>query len=228
MALASFALVGVTLLYTSLIFAIETGGISLAFLLLYSAPALVILAWLLLGERLTRLKVVLVSLVLIGITLIARNGGPGVTATLTSVAWGLCSGLSYASCYIFGKWILDRYSPITVYAFVLPLGAVGLLPLVDLSPKPTKAWLLLIALAVVSTHLPYLLYLTGLKRVEASRAVLVATVEPVVAAALALAFFGERLGPMGLAGGGLILVAAVVSTWDRSSPRPHPSERRDP
>lgn len=38
---ASFALVGVTLFYTSLIFAIETGGISLAFLLLYSAPALV-------------------------------------------------------------------------------------------------------------------------------------------------------------------------------------------
>ena len=165
------------------------------------------------------------SLVLIGITLIARNGGIGVTVTFTSVAWGLCSGLSYASYYIFGKWILDRYSPITVYAFVLSLGAVGLLPLVDFSPKPTKAWLLLIALAIVST---YLLYLTGLKRVEASRAVLVATVEPVVAATLALAFFGERLGPMGLAGGGLILVAAVASTWDRSSPRPHPSDRRDP
>ena len=81
------------------------------------------------------------SLVLIGITLIARNDGTGITATLTSVAWGLCSGLSYASYYIFGKWILDRYSPITVYAFVLPLGAVGLLPLVDFSPKPTKAWL---------------------------------------------------------------------------------------
>lgn len=218
MALAGFALVGVTLLYTSFIFAIETGGISLAFLLLYSVPAFVaILAWPLLGERLTRLKVVLVSLVLIGISLIARNDGTGVTATFTSVAWGLYSGLSYASCYIFGKWILDRYSPITVYAFVLPLGAVGLLPLVDFSPKPTKAWLLPISLAVVSTYLPYLLYLTGLKRVEASRAVLVATVEPVVAAVLALTFFGERLGPMGLAGGGLILVAAVVSTWDRSS-----------
>ncbi len=228
-ALVGFALVGVTFLYTSFIFAVETGGISLAYLLLYSAPAFVaILAWLLLGERLTRLKVVLVSLVLIGIILFTRNDGTGITATFTSVAWGLCSGLSYASCYIFGKWILDRYSPITVYAFVLPLGAVGLLPLVDFSPKPAKAWLLLIALAIVSTYLPYLLYLTGLKRVEASRAVLVATVEPVVAATLALAFFGERLGPMGLAGGGLILVAAVVSTWDRSSPRPHPSERRDP
>ncbi len=228
-ALVGFALVGVTLLYTSFIFAVETGGISLAYLLLYSAPAFVaILAWLLLGEHLTRLKVVLVSLVLIGITLFTRNDGTGITTTLTSVAWGLCSGLSYASCYIFGKWILDRYSPITIYAFVLPLGATGLLPLVDFSPKPTKAWLLLIALAIVSTYLPYLLYFTGLKRVEASRAVLVATVEPVVAAVLALAFFGERLGPMGLAGGGLILVAAVVSTWDRSSPRPHPSERRDP
>ncbi len=167
----------------------------------------------------------LVSLVLIGIILFTHNDGTGITATFTSVAWGLCSGLSYASCYIFGKWILDRYSPITVYAFVLPLGAVGLLPLVDFSPKPTKAWLLLIALAIVSTYLPYLLWL---KRVEASRAVLVATVEPVVAAILALTFFGERLGPMGLAGGGLILVAAVVSTWDRSSLRLHPSERRDP
>lgn len=138
-ALAGFALVGITLFYTSLIFAIETGGISLAFLLLYNAPALVaILAWLLLGERLTRLKVVLVGLALIGTTLIARNGGTGVTVTFTSVAWGLCSGLSYASYYFFGKWILDRYSPITVYAFALPLGTAGLLPLVDFSPKPTK------------------------------------------------------------------------------------------
>jgi drug/metabolite transporter, DME family len=38
-------------------------------------------------------------------------------------------------------------------------------------------------LSLVSTYLAYLAYYTGLRRTEASRAVLVATVEPVAAAA---------------------------------------------
>lgn len=228
-ALAAFALVGVTLFYGSLNLAIDTGGISLAFVLLYTAPAFVaVLAWPLLGERLTRTKATLVGLALAGVALVAASGGgaTGVRVSPTSVAWGLAAGASYASYYLFGKWVLQRYATVTIYAVVLPIGALGLLPFVRFAPKDAGAWVLLVILALVSTYLAYLLYYTGLRTVEASRAVLVATIEPVVAAALAAAVFGERLGPLGVLGAGAILLAAALAAV-RRRPR-HGSAARSP
>ncbi len=218
--LAAFALLGVTLFYAALALAIETGGISLAVVLLYTAPAFVtLLAWPLLGERLTRVKLALLALTLIGVVLVAAPGAGahGVRVSLTSLGWGLAAGVAYASYYLFGKWVLAHYAPVTVFALVMPIGALGLLPFVEFAPKSPEAWWLLIALALVSTYLAYLIYYTGLRLVEASRAVLVATVEPVVAAALAAAIYGERLGPLGIAGAGLILVAAVATATRRAA-----------
>jgi drug/metabolite transporter (DMT)-like permease len=222
--LTCFGLVGVTLFYTSLVLAIDTGGISLAFILLYSAPVFVaILAWLVLGESMTPRKAALVALAVLGVVLVSQDGGSGITVSATSLFWGLAAGLSYASYYIFGKWLLNRYQPVTVFAYILPLGALGLLPLVSFSAKGALEWLLLALLAVVSTYLAYLVYALGLKRVEASRAVLVATVEPVAAATLAALVFGERFSLWGLVGAGLILLAAVLAalptrTRSRSAP----------
>ncbi len=245
-----FAMVGVTLFYASLNLSIAAGGVSLAIVLMYSAPAfVVVLAALLLGERLTVAKVVLVVLATIGVALVAGGGGTGIDVNARSVGWGLTAGLSYASYYLFGKWVLARYAPVTIYALVLPLGALGLLPLVHFHAKRPETWLLLAALALISTYLAYLAYYSGLKRVEASRAVLVATVEPVVAASLAAALFGERFGLQGLAGAGLILLSALLSALPalrrrplerralaarrrgRDAPRPdadEPDARRDP
>jgi drug/metabolite transporter (DMT)-like permease len=211
-ALGGFALVGVTLFYASLVLAIDTGGISLAFVLLYSAPAFVtLLAWPLLGERPNGRRLALVGLALTGVLLVAGDDGSGVTVSATSLLWGLLSGLSYASYYLFGKWILQRYRPVTIYAWVLPLGALGLLPFVTFAPKGPAVWALLIGLSLLSTYLAYLLYFIGLRSAEASRAVLVATIEPVVAALFAALLFGERFGLFGLLGGALIVAAAALA-----------------
>lgn len=211
-ALAAFALVGVTLFYAALNLAIDAGGVSLAFVLLYTAPAFVaVLAWPLLGERLTRRKAALVALAVAGVVLVAQAGGGGVRATPAALAWGLAAGASYAAYYLFGKWVLHRYAPVTIFAVVLPIGALGLLPFVEFVPKSAAVWGWLAALALVSTYLAYLVYYTGLRATEASRAVLVATVEPVVAAGIAALAFGERLGWVGWGGAGLILAAAALA-----------------
>src|SRR5690606_36999724 len=61
--LAGFALAGVTLCYASRNLAIDAGGVSLAFVLLSTAPAFVaLLAAALLGEPLTKGKGTLVAL----------------------------------------------------------------------------------------------------------------------------------------------------------------------
>jgi len=219
-AFTAFALVGVTLFYAALNLAIEAGGVSLAFVLLYTAPAFVaVLAAVFLGERLTPLKIALVLMSMLGVLLVTR--GDGATASLTAVAWGLTAGASYASYYLFGKWALRRYRPVTIFAYVMPLGALGLLPLVEfdvLRVSSSAVWLDLALMGTLSTYLAYFVYYTGLRTVEASRAVLVATVEPLLAALLAALLFGERLGVSGIIGGSLILATAIIAGV-RNAPR---------
>lgn len=220
--LAAFALIGVSLFYTALNVAIDEGGISLAFVLLYTAPAFVaVLAALLLGERLTPHKSLLVALSIAGVAMVAQGGGQGMTISVASIGWGLVSGLSYASYYLFGKWLLRRYKVVPIYAIVMPLGALGLLPFVrfDAFSAPPIVWLDLGLIALFCTFLAYRLYFTGLRQVEASRAVLVATVEPVVAAVLAAMLFGERLGFWGVIGGLLVLGAAALASLPVRSPK---------
>ena len=213
LALAGFSLLGVTLFFASYTLAVQTGGVSLASILLYSSPAFVaVAARVLLGETLTARKLVLLVLTLTGVVLVSQGGGAGVQVSAVSLLWGVTAALSYSSYYLFGKWALARYSPVTIYAVVLPCGALGLLPFVNFAPKSPEVWSLLIPLAVVSTYAAYGLYYTGLRRVEASRAVLVAGVEPVVAALLAALVFGERLGVWGLTGGALVLGAALLAS----------------
>lgn len=212
-AFAAFALVGVTLFYSALNLAIDAGGVSLAFVLLYTAPAFVaVLAAIFLGERLTLVKVALVGLSIVGVALVSNSGGAGVTPTWQAVAWGLTAGASYSSYYLFGKWSLRTYAPVTVFAYVMPIGALGLLPFVgfeSLAAGDATVWLDILPMALLSTYLAYLVYYTGLRTIEASRAVLVATIEPVLAALFAALLFGERLGALGVIGAVLVLGAAV-------------------
>ncbi len=218
LALAGFSLLGVTLFYASYTFAVQTGGVSLASILLYSSPAFVaVAARFLLREALTPRKLGLLALTLTGVVLVSQGDGAGVRASATSLFWGVTAAVSYSSYYLFGKWALARYTPVAIYAFVLPCGALGLLFLmrftaVDFSAKSPQVWGLLFLLAALSTYAAYGLYYTGLRRTEASRAVLIASVEPVVAGLLAALVFGERLGVWGLLGGLLIVGAALLAS----------------
>src|SRR5690606_4331020 len=124
------------------------------FVLLYTAPAFVaVLAALFLAERLTGLKVGLVLLSMLGVLLVTR--GDGALVSWPAVAWGLTAGLSYASYYLFGKWALRRYRPVTIFAYVMPLGALGLVPLVGfeaLRLATPVVWLDLLLMGVLSTY----------------------------------------------------------------------------
>lgn len=210
-----FGLVGVTLFYTSLNLAIDQGGISLAFILLYSAPAFVaILAAVFLGEKLTHPKILLVGVAILGVVLVAQSSGEGMTITPAAVLWGLTAGLTYSSYYLFGKALLKRYEIATIYSLIMPIGALGLLPVAkfEIFAAPSIVWLDIFLLTVFSTYIAYLIYYRGLRQVEASRAVLVATIEPVLAAVLAALLFGERLGVLGIVGATLVVGASVFAS----------------
>lgn len=209
---ALFGLVGVSVFYGAYQLAVRAGGASLASVLLYTAPAFVVLlVWGVLGERPRPGGVLGVAVTLSGVALISLGTRTGaVTVGAAALGWGLLSGFTYSLYYLYGTYMFVRYAPTALYALALPVGALGLLPLVQFSAKSGAAWGLLGLIAVFSTYLAYLAYSLGLQRLPAARASVIASLEPVVAALLAASLFGERLGLLGWLGGGLVLLAALI------------------
>jgi drug/metabolite transporter, DME family len=219
---AGFGLVGVALFFGAYFRAVETGGAALAAVLLYTAPVWVaVLSVLFLAERVTGRKAAAVALAVGGVAGIAAVGGAGpVRISAEALGWGLLAGVTYALYYLFGKRYFTRYAPATVFLYAMPVGALAMLPLVDFRPKSAVAWGVIVFLAVLPTYAAYLLYGLGLRRLEATRAATIATIEPVVAAVGAYLMWGERLGAAGYLFAAVVLAGVVLMVTARSEAAP--------
>uniref|UniRef100_A0A7C4AHH5 DMT family transporter n=1 Tax=Fundidesulfovibrio putealis TaxID=270496 RepID=A0A7C4AHH5_9BACT len=207
-----FGVVCVAGLFVSYVLAVREGGAALASVLLYTAPAWVaLLSWKFLREQLTRVKLAAVGVTILGVAGVSLGNGLDGSLSLAAILLGLTSGLTYALYYIFGKAFLTRHATPTIFLYALPTGAACMLPFFEFGARPASAWLSCACLAVCSTYGAYSLYYAGLKRIEASRAAVVATLEPVVAAILAYQLFGERFTTLGYAGSALILAAVLLT-----------------
>jgi len=221
---AAFGLVSIAVFFFVYLFAISHTTVATAAILLYTAPAFVIvLSALLFREPFTRKKAAAVALAFAGCALVVRGYDPlSLRLNLPGVLAGLASGFTYAMYSIFGKTALRRYRPVTTLTYALGFGTVILgvvaVPLgaVRLSHSPA-AWVSIAYLALVTTLVAQWLYLAGLQRVEAGRASLVATIEPVIAAVLGYTFLGERLEVWQILGGGLVLSAVLAVQMSRTS-----------
>jgi drug/metabolite transporter (DMT)-like permease len=218
-AVAVFGVTGVTLFYGSYQLAVESGGAAMAAVLLYTAPAwVVLLAAVIFKERLGALKLLALALTLAGVVLISLQGtalaGAGGGLPVAALAYGLTAGFCYSLYYLFGKRFAARYNAANLFTYLLPVGALLLLPWVTFAPKSATAWGALAAVSVLSTYGAYHLYYAGLRHLEAGRAAITATLEPVVAAGVAFIWWGEAFSPAGYAGGVLILAAVVLTIRD--------------
>ena len=197
---------------------IEESGMAVAATMLYTAPVFVtILSAILFRERITPRKVVALILCVIGCVFVSGllSGGETVL-TPRSLLLGLGSGLGYGMYSIFTRYALQRgyhTVTITVYTFLFSmLGCLFFVKNEDIGIVTTAGvglWVLLAVYAVVTTVIPYLVYNIGLMRVENSKASVIASIEPVVAAALGFAVFGE-LPTLPQTVGIVLVLAAVV------------------
>jgi len=212
---APFGLVGVTLFYGAYQMAIGYSGAALAAVLLYTAPAWVVgLAPWILGENLNFRKALAVILALLGVFLV--SGATRLGLHPLGFLFGLLSGFSYALYYLLGKRFLAAYPTTRIFFYSLPIGALGLLPFVEFHGKTVTAWIALSALAFFSTYGAYTAYFAGLRRLPASRAAILATLEPVVAAIVAHLWWKETFSALSAAGAALILVAATIGSLERA------------
>jgi drug/metabolite transporter, DME family len=98
-----------------------------------------------------------------------------------------------------------------VYALIFPVTALTLLPFISFEAKSMTAWIAIATVVVMSTYLSFLLYGLGLKGIEAGRASLLATIEPVSASLIAFAWWGERFTASGYIGATLVISAVLLS-----------------
>jgi drug/metabolite transporter, DME family len=209
-----FGVFGVSLFYFAYQMAVKQGGAALAAVLLYTAPAwVIVLSRIFLKESITPTKILAMVLTLIGISAISMGkdaGQGGSPISVSAIVFGLSSGFCYSLYYIFGKFFSGRYSSYNLFLYVLPVGALGLLPWVTFTPKTPTAWLALTSLVIICTYGANSCYYLGLKYLDAGRASITATLEPVVAAAVAYFWWREVFTVQSYIGSAVILSAVVL------------------
>ena len=121
---------------------------------------------------------------------------------------------------------LRRYSPYTVTTYTFLLAAVGswfICSPMDMLSKfsgttdlPGLVFFCVLT-ALVTAVIPFLSYTLGLRTVEASKAGIIATLEPVVATIVGIVCFSEMLTLMSGMGIFLVLAAVVVLNWNKNA-----------
>ncbi len=212
-----FGVLGISAFYVSYLVAVKQGGAALAAVLLYTAPAWVVTcSFFIFGEKLTITKIAAVLMVVTGVLLISKTGGNSNSSTelgFVALFSGLVAGFCYSLYYTMGKYFSSRYSSANLFLYVLPVGALGILPFVSFEHKSATAWLALLAVSFISTFIANYCYYQGLRYLEAGRASIVATVEPVIAATCAYLILGEYFATLGYIGAIMILAAVLLTIY---------------
>lgn len=198
--------------------AITRMSLSAAAILLYTAPAIVmLLSAIFFKEKITPVKLAALVLAFAGCCLVSGLGMGDQALSAAGVLFGLGSGLGYALYSIFARCALDRgYSSNTVNFYSCLLAALGSAviwgldaPLAALTTSP-RSLILSLSMGAVSCFLPYLFYTYGLSGLETGRASILASFEPVVATLVGIVVFRERPTLMSAAGVLCVLGAIVL------------------
>jgi drug/metabolite transporter (DMT)-like permease len=185
-----------------------------ASLLLYTYPAMVAVAAFLLGiERLRRVRVAALGLSLAGTILVL--GAPRAGLALSGVTLALASAAALAVVVLAMARFGAGVHPFVSSAIMMSGGfaattawgmALGTLHL----RVPLSGWILIAVLALACTALPFAAYIASISLLGPTRAAVGATFEPVVTVLVAAVVLGERLGPIQLLGGAVVLVAVAL------------------
>jgi DME family drug/metabolite transporter len=212
-----YGALGISAFYWLYAQAIIQTTVTMAVVLLYTAPAFVtLMAWRVWGESLEARKGVALTLAFGGSALVARAYDPAqLSLNLLGILFGLGAGFTYALFTMFGKAVVQKYSPFTALVYQLLFGALFLAPfqrvdeLMVFAQHP-PAWLYLLGLVLGPTLGAIAFFTTGLQHVPASNASILATIEPVMASLLAFLLLGERLEGLQMLGGGMVVASALL------------------
>ncbi len=216
--------IGMTM--TNIFFNIAVLNLSLGFagvLIGLSPVYVVIIAAFLFKERVTRRKVIGMVLAIIGVTMVSGVIDSGITFTVLGFMAGILSGVFYGMTSIFTKISIGRgYNGLTITFYAILITAISTAPFANwgavaayTAAAPVSHTLLMIAHAVVGAALPYLLLNVSLKYIEAGKASILTSSEPVSAMLFGAFVFGERMTAITVIGMAVAVVAFGIISTDK-------------
>jgi drug/metabolite transporter (DMT)-like permease len=198
-------------------YAIREGSVSTAIVMQYTAPLLVMgyATWT--GEeRLTVSKVLAGCVAVAGCVLAVGGIGAAVGAmTRNGLISGILSSVTFGFMTVYTRHLLQRNNVWTVTLYSLAAASVFWIvvnpPWAIAARNPaTLTWVALAGMGLISVLIPHSLYFSGLRHVVASRAIIVSTLEPIIAMTSAAIIVGEALSGAQAAGAGLVIAAIIM------------------
>ena len=213
------------------VYALDTTSASTIALLLGATPAFAALIGLALGlERMTRRFWGASVVSFAGVGLVAAGTGDGVTAGWEGILLGVATAATWAGYSVAIAPLMERYTASRISAVVLPLGWVA----IALTGGPQAAgqdyalgwwvWALLLFATLGPLVLTNILWFRALHVIGASKATLIANLQPFVAAIFALVLLSERMAPLQIAGGALIGGGILLARRRRAGSPPPADE----
>lgn len=197
-------------------FGLERVPASTYVFLFYTYPAMVAVLSLVLGERLPLQGWLALALTLVGIGLTAPDFAAGLASdSLVGVMLALLNALLVAIYFILNGRILRGHTALArgsawaisgallVMLLIVPFNGLAL-------PAQPSVWVLLVALALFCTVMPVFSMTIGIQKLGASRSAILSTVEPLLTIVLAALILGERMQPVQLLGGALIIASVAL------------------
>lgn len=191
--------------------------LSVAAILLYTAPAFVmVMSFFLFKERFTGKKILALVCSFAGCVMVSGGFG-GSSISSMGLLTGLGAGFGYALYSIFGRYALQKgYSSFTITTYTFLFAAMGCLPItgighiVEVFVMEPQLILFGILWTFLTTVAAYILYTRGLSGMEAGRASVLATIEPVMASVVGVLLFKESFSWGALVGIGMVLVSSIL------------------
>ncbi|HKP19442.1 MAG TPA: EamA family transporter [Gaiellaceae bacterium] len=227
--LAGFGVFGVALVQLFYFVAIGRLQIGVSLLIQYLGPLLVaVFAHFVLKEHVRRRLWVALALALAGLTLVV-DLWRGVSLDGVGVLFSLLSAVTFAAYLLFAERAVGRRDPLSLlcygflfaslfwavvqpwwsFPFDVPARTVSLLG--HLSHLHLPVWALMAWMIVLGTIVPFFLIVGSMRHITATRAGIVAMVEPVIASVVAYAWLDETLGATQLVGGAIVLAGIALA-----------------
>ena len=147
--------------------------------------------------------IIAVAAVAVGLSIAALGNGGGRNARI--VTGGVISGLGVAGMHYTGMAAMHLNGEISY-----GMTRVALSIAIAVVAATVALWLAVAGIALLSTVMAITLYFAGLERIGPVRASTLSTIEPICTVVLAAIVLDESIAPVQLAGGALILAAAVL------------------
>lgn len=203
--------------------AITLVSMSTAVVLLYTAPVFVMLmSVVFFHEKFTWRKGLCLVLCIGGSALVSGIAG-GMEVNTPGLLLGLISGIGYALYSIFSSVIVKKYHPLTniFYTFLIAGTAAALScnmgEVFQMAAGSSEVLFWTLMSGAATSFLPYVAYTTALQYMHASKAAILATVEPVVATLAGVLIYKETITLTGGVGILMVFAALVLSNLPEQS-----------